>query len=247
MREKIPVSEIITKCDELFNAGKGAESGKYLLSWQLEAEKIGDFAGELSVVNELIGFFRMNKMPGEGMKAVSRAEELIRKNGISGTVSCGTILLNCASALHSFGKVDEAKKLFERSYECYAKNLPPDDLLFAGLLNNMSSIYVESGDFHSACACCKEAGEILQKKHKFMDLAVSLVNLAQIYLQFDPDSPELSIALDRAMACFDSPDVVHDTYYAHTCKKCAALFGDAGRPDDEKELLRRAEVIYERH
>ena len=247
MIEKIPVSEIIAKCDELFNAGRGAENGEYLVSWQRKAQKAGDFSGELSVVNELIGFYRMNKMAVPGITAVSRAQELILKTSISGTVSCGTILLNCASAMHSFGKVDEAKELFDLSYECYAKNLPPDDLLFAGLLNNMSSIYAEKGDFYSACACCKEAGDILQKEHKIMDLAVSLVNLAQIHLQFEPDSPELPGIFDRAMACFDSADVPLDGYYAHTCTKCAGVFGAAGRIDDEKELLRRAEVIYECH
>ena len=244
MSGKIPISEIIAECDKLFNLGKGSECGAYLLHWQKKAEQYGDDAGELSVLNELVGFYRMNKLPAEGRKTIARALELIGKTGIDDTVSCGTILLNCASALHSFGDLDKSMELFNRSYACYAKNLPPDDLNFAGLLNNMSSVYADNGDFHSAFACCQEACEILRKYGKSMDQAVTLVNMIQLNLRFGISSEETEKILRKAMECFDTPAVPRDGYYAHTCIKCAEVFGSAGRKDYEKELLNRAKNIW---
>lgn len=246
MSGKIPVAEIISECDRLFNAGQGVESGAYLEHWQLEAVKCGDLSGELSIVNELVGFYRMNKLPAKGKQAVSRALELIEKLDISDTVSGGTILLNCASALHSFCELDNAMELFQRSYASYAKNLAPDDLNFAGLLNNMSSIYADNGDFHAACACCMEASDILYKNRKIMDHAVALVNLIQLYLRFEPDSAKIPRLISQAFECFDAPEVPRDGYYAHTCIKCAPVFSAAGRKDYETELLKRAEKIYEK-
>ena len=247
MSGKIPIPGIISECDRLFNAGKGAESGAYLEHWQREAAQCGDLSGELSVVNELVGFYRMNKLPEKGKQAVARALELIEKLDIADTVSGGTILLNCASALHSFAELDNAMELFNRSYAAYAKNLPQDDLNFAGLLNNMSSVYADKGDFHSAIICCIEAGEILHKENKIMDRAVTLVNMLQLHLRFETDSTEVHHLIAEAMKCFDDPAVPRDGYYAHTCTKCAEVFGAAGRKDHESELLKRAKEIYERH
>lgn len=246
MEKPIPIPEIIARCDEFFNAGKNAEAGEFLRSWRQKAHDSGDASAELSIVNELIGHYRMNGDAVRGLEAVASAEKLLGSTGAAETVNGGTILLNCATALHAFGKIEAAMEKFQSAYRCYAKNLPPDDLHFAGLLNNMSAVYADSGDFAAAKVCYLEAGEILLKEKKMMDHTLTLVNIAQLYLSFEPDSPEISAALDQAMKCFDDRSIARDGYYAHTCTKCAGVFGAAGRESDQKELLNRAKEIYER-
>lgn len=245
MKKTIPIPEIIARCDEFFNAGKSAEVGEFLRSWRQKAQEYGDCGGELTIVNELIGHYRMNGDVSRGLEAVTDALELLELTGITGTVNGGTILLNGATALHSFGKNGKALELFQQAYSCYAENLPPDDLHFAGLLNNMSAVYADGGDFAAAAVCCQEAGDILQKEGKVLDFALTLVNLAQLHLRFAPDSPELSGILDKVMGCFDDPAVPKDGYYAHNCTKCAPVFSAAGQPEREAELLARAKEIYE--
>ena len=80
-----------------------------------------------------------------------------------------------------------------------------------------------------------------------MDLAVTYVNLAQLYDALDPEDEErIGQNLDAALACLDAPEAERDGYYAHTCLKCAPAFGYFGRFMDEAELEKRADEYYER-
>ena len=241
---KIPLQEIIARCDELFNAGKGAETGAFLRQWRQQAQISGDERGELSLLNELIGHYRMNCDPLRGKEAVTSALDLIKKLELSETFSAGTILLNAATALQSFGETEEALTLYKESRRIYEKNLPPGDKRFAGLLNNMAAAYVEKGEFKAAENCYLDALALLQESKDLMDSAVTCLNLAQLYRSWNNDTELIAAMLGCAMEYFDSPQSVRDGYYAHTCSKCASGFGALGRKDIEEELKSRAEKIY---
>ena len=241
---KIPLQEIIARCDELFNAGKGAETGEFLRQWRQQAQVSGDERGELSLLNELIGHYRMNCDPRRGKEAVNAALDLIKKLALSETLSAGTIMLNAATALQSFGETEEALTLYKESRRIYEKTLPPGDKRFAGLLNNMAAAYVEKGEFKAAENCYLDALALLQESKDLMDSAVTCLNLAQLYRSWNNDTELIAAMLGCAMEYFDSPQSVRDGYYAHTCSKCASGFGALGRKDIEEELKSRAEKIY---
>jgi hypothetical protein len=80
-----------------------------------------------------------------------------------------------------------------------------------------------------------------------MDLAVTFINLAQLYDGLDPEDSKIETFLNQALACFENNAVSRDGYYAHTCRKCASAFGYFGRFADEKELIKRAEEFYAGH
>ena len=244
---KIPLQEIIARCDELFNAGKGAETGEFLRQWRQQAQISGDERGELSLLNELIGHYRMNCDPRRGKEAVNAALDLIKKLALSETLSAGTIMLNAATALQSFGETEEALTLYKESRRIYEKTLPPGDKRFAGLLNNMAAAYVEKGEFKAAENCYLDALALLQESKDLMDSAVTCLNLAQLYRSWNNDTELIAAMLGCAMEYFDSPQSVRDGYYAHTCSKCASGFGALGRKDIEEELKSRAEKIYAGH
>ena len=242
--KEIPLQEIIARCDELFNAGKGAETGEFLRQWRQQAQVSGDERGELSLLNELIGHYRMNCDPRRGKEAVNSALDLIKKLALSETLSAGTIMLNAATALQSFGETEEALTLYKESRRIYEKTLPPGDKRFAGLLNNMAAAYVEKGEFKAAENCYLDALALLQESKDLMDSAVTCLNLAQLYRSWNNDTELIAAMLGCAMEYFDSPQSVRDGYYAHTCSKCASGFGALGRKDIEEELKSRAEKIY---
>ena len=129
----------------------------------------------------------------------------------------------------------------------YRQNLPPDDIRFAALFNNMASACIDARKFEEAAACYLQAAEILQKAGQLMDLAVTFINLAQFYDGLDPEDPRIEENLDRARACFEDPAAQRDGYYAHTCRKCAPAFGFFGRFMDEAELNKRADDFYAGH
>ena len=242
--ERIPLGEIIKECDRLFNANAKAELGAFLRAWRARAQMTGDFSGELSILNELVGYYRMANDCEHGLAAVNDALALIPKTGISGSLSAGTILLNTATALCAFGETGQALEHYNEASKCYFDNLPEGDVRFAGLYNNMASAYLAMNDLVRAEEYYLQAAEILSSARSIMDLAVTYVNLAQLYFKRNEDAEVVSSILDCAMLCFDDPAAVRDGYYAHTCTKCAGAFGELGRPADEEELLTRARRFY---
>ena len=240
----IPMQEIIEECDRLFNEERTFELGEHLRKWLGEARRIGDREGELGILSELMGHYRMQGDRERGMEAVRDGFTLLRKLGIAGSVSAGTILLNGATALQAFGEIDESLTYYKEAFRCYGAHLDPNDWRFAGLLNNMAAAYAAKHDVKYAEAYYRKALDVLKACGNLMDAAVTHVNLAQMYAAEDRDDPRIASELELAVACFDDPAAVHDGYYAHTCRKCASAFGPLGFPEVEEELNWRADEYY---
>ena len=241
---RIDLPAVIAECDRLFNANQPEQLGEHLRFYRNQARELRDRESELSILSELMGHYRMNYDPERGMAAIRDGIALINDLGIAGSVSCGTILINAATALQAFGQVEKALEYYSEAFRCYGENLPPEDLRFAGLLNNMAAAYTAAGDLSHAEAYYLKALKVLESSGNLMDTAVTFVNLAQLCYQADKSADEINGMLDKAMACFDSPQAVRDGYYAHTCKKCAPAFGFFDREADEQTLEQRAEQFY---
>ena len=241
---RIPMPEIIAECDRLFNQERSFELGEHLRKWREEARRLGDREGELSILSELMGHYRMQGDRERGLEAVRDGFTLIGKLGLSGSVSAGTILINGATALQAFGELDDALRYYKEAFRCYGAHLDPNDWRFAGLLNNMAAAYAAKHDAKYAEAYYRKALDVLRACGNLMDAAVTHVNLAQMYAAEGMDAEKVAAELDAAEACFDDHAAVRDGYYAHTCRKCAAAFGPLGRPEYEAELNRRADAYY---
>ena len=244
---RIPMQEIIRECDRLFNLEKMAELGEFLRKWREEARHIGDREGELGILSELMGHYRMQGDRERGLMVVRDGFALLGQLGIGGSVSAGTILLNGATALQAFGDVDGALNYYKEAFRCYGAHLDPNDWRFAGLLNNMAAAYAAKHDVKYAEAYYRKALDVLKACGNLMDAAVTHVNLAQMYAAEDRTDPRIASEFELAVACFDDPAAVHDGYYAHTCRKCASAFGPLGYPEIEEELNRRADEYYAGH
>ncbi|MBQ7395836.1 MAG: tetratricopeptide repeat protein [Lentisphaeria bacterium] len=241
---RIPVAEILQECDKLFNSNRSAEAGALLRAWRVRAQELGDKSGELTILSELMGHYRMAGDSEHGIAAVNDGVSLIEELKISDSLSAGTIYINAATALSAFGRFAEALELYQKASKCYTAHLESDDVRFAGLFNNMASVHLAAGDFSTAEELYLKSVELLSAKNSLMDLAVTYVNLAQLYYAQDRQDIVVSSTLDCAMLCFDSPAAVRDGYYAHTCGKCAQAFGMMGRSADEAELNSRAGSFY---
>ena len=241
----IPLEKVIAECDRLFNQEKKKELGEHLRFWRRRAAEMGDKKNELSLLSEMMGHYRMVRDEARAVAAVRDGAALISELGISDTVSAGTILINAATAMQSFGYAQESAVYYKQAENCYIKNLPPQDIRFAALYNNMASSFIDQGSFEQAEKYYLQAAEILKTAGQLMDLAVTFINLAQLYDGINPEDGKIEAYLDQARDCFDKKSVPHDGYYAHTCRKCASAFGYFGRFADEKELQERADKFYE--
>jgi len=243
--ERIPLADVIAECDRLFNAERTRELGEHLRKWRARAVELGDKKAELSILNELMGHYRMAGDYERGMAALRDGIRLISEVGISGSVSAGTILLNAATVLKAFGEVQEALRYYAEASRCYGAHLPPEDPQWAGLFNNMAAAYLDNGEPKHSEAYYRKALAILKQTGNLMDTAVTWVNLAQLYATLPGEDAKVTECLDQAFACFESPEAEYGGYYAHTCRKCAGAFGALGQPEREDELNARAEALYE--
>ena len=82
-----------------------------------------------------------------------------------------------------------------------------------------------------------------------LEQAITYLNIASAYelekglLEADED---ISGCLEKATELLDQHRTSNDGYYAFVCEKCASVFGYYGHFIYEKELLERAQKIYER-
>ena len=79
---KIPLEAIIARSDELFNAEQSSAVGEHLRFWLKEAREMGDKSGELSLLNELMGHYRMAHDELRGLESVRQAVSLAEALGV---------------------------------------------------------------------------------------------------------------------------------------------------------------------
>ena len=237
--------DLINLYDALMADGKTEEAGKILKAALIKAKESENKAFELSVQNEMVGYCRQAKDKKGGLLAVTEALSILHELGIENTVDGGTVLLNCATALASFNDVEKSIECFDRAIVSYEKNLDPSDKLFAALYNNSSAVYELKGDYEKAEELCVKALSILEKYNDLMDKAVTFVNLARLYHRQRRNEEEIAEMFRKSLECLNSPDAVWDTYYAHTCRKCAGAFEDAGLKEEAKELMDRVNEVME--
>ncbi|MBQ7120889.1 MAG: tetratricopeptide repeat protein [Clostridia bacterium] len=242
---KISIKTFINELDSCFAKENLAEAELCLLKWRELARTAGDRQGELTVQNEMTGFYRQTKNEKQGMEAVNNALALIDILGISEKVSSATIYLNAATTMKAFGKSEEAMKIYEKAHRVYRLNLDESDPLFAGFYNNYALALQDLKRYSEAEEYFLKAIKITEKSSKNeLETAVSLVNLAHLYYDMNNEDDRVNSVMEKALGILENPDFFGYQKYAFTCRKCAPSFGYFGFFLAEKTLNERADRIY---
>lgn len=241
----IPIARVISKLDELFATNDLASVGRLLEYWEREARCLGDERGLLEILNEEIGYYRRTAEKDKALLAVNEAFALIDKLDCAQIESSGTIYLNGATTMKSFGLAAEAMEYYSKAKAIYEKHISPNDYRMAAFYNNVSSAYVDLGDVLSAEQCCHRAIEILECVGGCDgEIAVTLVNLAHMYHNVDPCDDRIYENVEKAYELLKNERNVHDGNFAFLCSKCYPSFGYFGYFEYEKEIKALTEKIY---
>lgn len=257
---RIPAKQVVEELDGFLETNNTEDAEKHLEYWLLKAREGKDRSGELTVLNEMMGFYRRIGKEEKGLKAVDEGLKLLEKMDLKNSVTSGTTWINAATTLKAFGQPQKALPLYEKAWRAYSGSLDPMDYRFAGLSNNMALAYVDMGEYAHAGNYYEKAMSIMKKlPGGSMEMAVTYVNLACMYdvwghrsdLEGDDAAPDdwderIWDCLDKAMEYLDDPQAKRDGYYAFTCSKCAGTFGYFGQFRRKKELETRADEIYSR-
>ena len=246
----IPRRRIMEKVDEYMSRRDYPGVERLLRYWLGEAEAGRDDEGRLMVLGELIGHYRKTGEAGPGEAAIEQALRLIRSMGAEGTVNAATTYINAATALHSFGKYEQALELFRMAVPVYRDHpeLPAQQL--SGLYNNMGLTLAALERYDEAFEAYRLALEPLSAAGVgFPEQAMTCLNLAnavEARLGMEQGEAQIFSLLDEASRLLRRPDIPREGYYAYVCEKCAPTFEYYGYFLDAETFRRAAEEIYDR-
>lgn len=228
------IEEVLKQLDYLFETNRMGEVEDFLGSKLKEAMEEDDTSCVITIINEMIGFFRDTGQDEKSVAYSGKVISLMENLGLSGTVPYATTLLNVANAYRAAGLLSESLSYYEQVFAIYENNLEKEDFRFASLQNNLSLLYQEMGAFDKAVESLKKALEIVKKYPEAQfELAVTYTNLGTSLLKQKNDV-EARAQLEQAIALFQTMKL-KDSHY------CAALASMGEILFREKEYERAAQ------
>ena len=246
----VSIERVLSKLDSYFAKNDYIGAQRHLEYWLGEALSLQDHRSELTLCNELIGLSRKIGNKEQTFYYTERALGVLKSLDIENSVGAATTYINVATAYKAFGEAENALPLFEKASQIYQNELDENDSRLGGLYNNFALALVDCGDFDAAYEKYKKAISVMKNiENGELEQAITYLNIASAYelekglLEADED---ISGCLEKATELLDQHRTSNDGYYAFVCEKCASVFGYYGHFIYEKELLERAQKIYER-
>ncbi|UQA90159.1 DUF4037 domain-containing protein [Gardnerella vaginalis] len=195
----LSVSQFYKELDNMFASHTSAqEIEKYLLNALNQSQakanqeatnhaEANAQALQLSVLNELMGFYRSRGEHAKNKPIIDNALDLSKKMDLAGSEAGTTTLINAATSLRAAGSYERAAEIYSQAIKESSKTLKPNDRKLAALHNNLSMLYSETGNTSEAINELNIALEILQKSSidpsTDIDIAATHTNLALAILQ----------------------------------------------------------------
>ena len=246
----IPRQRILDKLDGYMSRKDFAGAEQHLRYWMGEAERGNDQYGQLTVCNELIGFYRKTGQEAPALAAIEKALHLLAALKLGETTSVGTTCVNIATALCAFGWHAEALKHFENARLIYESDPQTPTHLLGGLYNNMALACQAVGRFSEAYDYYDRALVQMEKvSGGVLEQAITCLNIADAVaadVGMEQGEERIFSLLDKASTLLRDSSVPRDSYYAFVCEKCAPGFSYYGYFAVAEELRKEAERIYER-
>ena len=248
--QPVPVGRIMDKLREYEDRNDWPAAERHLKYWLEEAEACRDERGQLTLNNELMGFYRKQ---GDREKAFAHAEKavgLVEKLGMEDTMTAGTTWVNAGTVREAFGDPVGGLAFFESARANYEKNLPEGDGRLGGLYNNMALSLAVCGRYGEAEEMFLKAIDVMKKQeYGELEQAITWLNMAdaaEAALGAENAEETVEEYLETAERLLDTESLPRNGYYAFVCEKCAPVFGHYGWFVTEAELKRRAEEIHDR-
>lgn len=185
-----------------------------MLSALEEAKEREDYGLYLSVGNEMIGYYRSISQFQKAYRISEDMLLLMEELQMDQSAEFATVLLNTATAYSFDGQFETALQFYRRTEQIYHLLVRPEDYLFAGLYNNMSSLLEKMGRNEEALELLMKALRILQNyPDRQMEAATNFTNLGLLYLKTgDYESGKKCVA--QAVSMFEALDTPASHYSA---------------------------------
>ena len=239
------VEEILNGLDTLFEHQKMEEVESYLQQALQEAMDEKEDSIVITIVNELIGFYRDISMYEKSIYYCEQILPFMEMRGLKDSIHYATTCLNVANAYRAAGHWEQSLEHYHKVKMVYDKMLTPTDSLYASYYNNLSLLYQEMGNFEDAAKCLKTALVIIEAYGDIIKVAITCSNLAASLLRIDQQE-EAESYLNRALQIFIE-DGERDFHYGAALSVMGELQLRKGCPIESQQYYERALAELEKH
>ncbi|MBR0357573.1 MAG: tetratricopeptide repeat protein [Clostridia bacterium] len=240
-------AQILERADALFAAGLGAEAAALLEQNYEQAGQEGDWQTRLTLVNELMGYYRSISRLDRAWVYVDEARQLLEEHGLARTLAGVTTVLNIATVFRADRKPNEALALYREVEQVYLAEGLTGDCRLGGLYNNMAVASLEAGEMQQALDYARAAVSALAGAEDAAgERATVYANLAAALMQADPPAfDEAETCLTQALSLFREEDPMNP-HYGGALSARAYLAFRRGEEDRAIELYRQAMEVTRR-
>ena len=218
------IQRILDKYDRLMELKDFEEAGRHLKYWIGEAETEKDDRSAFTLLNELVGFYRMQGAKEETVSAIEKLLERTEKMKLTDSISGATAYLNAATGYKSAGMPEQALILYRKTEIIYERDLERFDKRRSAFYNNMALTLTELKMYDEAAENYNKALNVLEKtENNENEKAITLLNMADlVYASLPREEAEQKIDSYVNEAC-ELLTVSHknkNPEFAFTAEKC---------------------------
>lgn len=233
------LEKILSDLDKLFQENKINMVEDFLNENIKNAITSGEYNIAVSLLNELMGFFRETGQREKSYECIDTVVMLMESLNLKDTVYYGTTMINAANAYRAGGDFNRSLNAYNEAERIYKKYYSSDNNEFAAFYNNLSLLYQEMGDFNLAKdALIKSLNIILKQDDSKLEQGVTHTNLASTYIALkEYDKAEKH--LKEALRLFNEENI-KDIHYCGALSSYGSLLYMTGRYTEAAELFLKA-------
>ena len=239
------IDRILQTLDKLFEEYKMEEVEPFLQQALKESMETGDSSAVITIVNELIGFYRDTSQYEKSLYYCEQILPFMEARNLKGSIHYATTCLNVANACRAAGEWNASLMYYKEVKETYDKLLLAGDSLYASYYNNLSLLYQEMGRFEESADCLKKALAIMELYQDKIKIAITCSNLAASLLRTE-ERQEAEVYLNRALQIFIE-DGEKDFHYGAALSVMGELQFQKNQYQEAKEYYRKALAELEKH
>ncbi|SEF75817.1 Tetratricopeptide repeat-containing protein [Eubacterium ruminantium] len=229
---------------KLYNDERLSEMPDFFDGWLKKAEEEGDKGASVTILNEMMGFYREKSLHDKAISCGIEAERLMKELGMEGTVPYAMTLLNAATVYRAAGKYQESAEKYAEVFAIFHDTLPPNDFKFAEANNNVALLYQELERYDKAAEALERALSICRDTpHKEFETAVTLANLGNCEIKLGELGAAL-VDLTEATEIFNE-EGASDTHHAAAIMGLADIEVLLGHKEKAAEGYQKALAMIE--
>lgn len=237
------IDGILEAEDRLFNENRAEEVEGLLIGAISVAMDEQDGYAMLSLLNELIGYYRETSRYEDAYKIAMEIEVVADQILPPDSVQYATSLLNIATAYRAGGRLEDSLAYYKRVEAIYNETLDPDSMLMASLRNNESLLYQEMGDFAESKKMLEAALKIVVARGEIYEEAVTRANLAGTCMQLG-EIEDGYVHATRAIELFNELDVT-DGHFAAALSALGSYYYIKGEFEAGAQVFKTAMLAME--